>query len=185
MEQQIGSAIRRLRQRKGMTLETLATRTGVSKSYISKIERGLQSPPISTLSNIARALGTEITEFFRTEEQRPRLSLVRATERTRISGPDATFGYHYDAIADRFPDKSVEVFHITLTPNPERHTLFAHDGEEMIFVLQGRMLFLFGDERYVCEEGDCLYFDSSVEHRGECLGDEEARALVVIIPPRR
>jgi len=185
VEQTIGATIRTLRRKEGITLETLATRTGLSKSYLSKIERGLQSPSISTLSNLARALGTEITEFFRSEEHRPRLSLVRAGERTRISGPDAAFGYHYDAVADRFPNKSVEVFHITLTPNPERHTLFSHDGEEMIFILKGRMLFLFGDEKYVCEEGDCLYFDSSVEHRGECLGDKEARALVVIIPPKR
>lgn len=185
MERTIGTKIRRLRREEGITLDTLATRAGLSKSYISKLERGLQSPSISTLSNIASALGVDITELFREEDEGPRLSLVRARGRKRITGPGTQFGYYYDSLVDGFSDRSVEVFLITLTPKPKRHIMFAHDGEEMIFVVKGRMLFVFGEDRYICEEGDCLYFDSSVDHRGECLGEEEARALVVIIPPKR
>lgn len=182
MEKLIGDAIRALRRRKGMTLESLAREAGLSKGYLSKLERGLKLPPISTLSNIAGALGAEIAEFFQTERPQPKISHVRARERTRVSRAGSSFGYYYESLAERFRDKAAEPFIIILTPDTKEHPLFSHEGQEMIFVLEGRMLFSFGGEHYVCEPGDCLYFDARVEHRGECLGPEEARALVVIVP---
>lgn len=182
MEQEPGLRIRNLRQQKGMTVEGLASRAGLSKGYLSKLERGLKTPPISTLSNVARALGVEIAHFFQSAADRPKVTLVRAGERTRIKKVGSTFGYFYEPLADGFQDKTVEPFIITMTPGAEKHPLFSHEGQEMIFVLEGRMVFSFGQERHVCEPGDCLYFDASVEHRGECLGSEEARALIVIMP---
>jgi len=43
-----------------------------------------------------------------------------------------------------------------------------------------KMKVFLGDERYVLEAGDCLYFDSSMPHRGECVGDREPKVFVVI-----
>jgi len=181
-EQELGSQIRSLRRQQGMTLDDLAGEAGLSKGYLSKLERGLKTPPISTLANIARALSVEIAEFFRTGVERPRLTLVRAGDRTRVRNVGANFGYFYESLADRFHEKKVEPFIITMTPGAKEHPLFSHRGQEMIFVLEGRMLFYFGQERHVCEPGDCLYFDASEEHRAECVGPDVARALVVVVP---
>lgn len=168
-----------------MTLEALARRAGLSKGYLSKLERNLKTPPISTLSNIARVLGVEIAQFFRPGGDHPRITLVRLDERTKVRDTGERFGYSYESLADRFQDKAVEPFIITMPPGAQEHPLFSHEGQEMIFLLEGRMLFYYGQERYVCEPGDCLYFDSSEEHRGECLGTEAARALVVVVPGSR
>jgi mannose-6-phosphate isomerase-like protein (cupin superfamily) len=57
---------------------------------------------------------------------------------------------------------------------------FQHESEEMLFVLQGQMRFQYGDREFVLEEGDCVYFDSSIPHTGEPVDDEELKCLIVI-----
>jgi len=180
MDKEFGEAVRRLRKQRAVTLDTLALRTGLSKGYLSKVERGLNSPPISTLSRIAAALGVGIAEFFERPEEESRCSIVRSHERKLISRDGTLFGYQYEAIAHRRYRKTMEPFIITLTPHATDQTIFSHPGEEMMFVLEGEMLFFFGDERHVLKAGDCVYFDSGVPHRGQCIGDKEAKVLVVI-----
>ena len=183
MDDQIGEKIRELRHRQNLTLEKVAGLSGLTKGYLSKVERGLKSPPIATLSRIAQALRVDMADFFTRSANGSKLSFVRKGERKPVNLDGKLFGYHYQAVAYRFHRKRMEPFVITLTPRATDETIFSHAGEEMMIVLSGRMLFYFGDERYVCEEGDCVYFDSGVSHRGECLGDEEAEVLVVICSP--
>jgi transcriptional regulator with XRE-family HTH domain len=179
VERQLGATIRGLREQKGMTLETLAQRTGMTKGYLSKVERGRKSPPISTLSRIAAALNATIADFFERTEEPSRCTITRRHERKPITRNGALFGYHYEAIAHRHHAKKMEPFVITLVPHAKDRTIFSHPGEEMMMVLEGKMLFFFSDQRHVLNEGDCVYFDSGVPHRGQCLGDGEAKVLVV------
>ena len=57
---------------------------------------------------------------------------------------------------------------------------FQHDGEEMLFVLKGKIRFKYGARKYRLEEGDCVYFDSNIPHTGEPIGDEGLKCLIVI-----
>lgn len=182
MEKEIGAEIRRLRRQKELTLDELANKTDLSKGYLSRLERGLKSPPISTLSTIAGALGVEIARFFPQKETQPKISLVRPHERMQIIRDGSSFGYYYEALAENFHPKTVEPFIINMPPNSKVPELYSHDGEEMIFILNGSVSFTYGDKIYTCAPGDCLYFDASVEHRADCLGPDEAKALVVIVP---
>ncbi len=184
MENQIGSKIRLLRRRQGLTLDAVARRSGLTKGYLSKIERGLKSPPIATLSRIAQALSADMADFFERRNNGSGCTIVRRHERKPVNRDGSLFGYHYEAIAYRYHHKIMEPFFITLMPHATDKTIFSHEGEELMIVMKGRMLFYFGGEHHVCEEGDCIYFDSGVPHRGECLGDEEAKVLVVICSPR-
>lgn len=184
MEDQIGAKIRRLRRRRNLTLQATAEKSGLTKGYLSKVERGLKSPPIATLSRIAQALNADMAEFFERSDDGRKCTIVRRDERKPVNLDGQLFGYHYEALAYRYHRKMMEPFLITLTPNATDRTIFSHEGEEMMIVLEGRMLFYFGDERHVCDEGDCIYFDSGVPHRGECVGDWEAKVLVVIYSPR-
>ncbi len=180
MEDQVGARIRKLRRGQGVTLETVALRSGLSKGYLSKVERGLKSPPISTLSRIAVALGLDIAAFFERDGADLKCSIVRQDERQPITRDGSLFGYYYEAIAHPYHRKAMEPFIITLTPHATDKTIFSHEGEEMMLVLEGKMLFYFGEERHLMAEGDCVYFDSGVPHRGECSGEKEAKVLVVI-----
>ena len=184
MDLDIGSVIARLRKERSMTLQTLAQRSGLSKGYLSKVENGLKTPPVSTLSRIARSLGVEMADLFERPANESKIMIVRASERRQVSRDGSAYGYNYEAVAHTFGRKMMEPFILTFIPRPRKLRNVVHDGEELIFVLEGVMQFFFGDEVFVCHPGDCLYFDASVPHRGECLGDREAKVLMVITSDR-
>ena len=64
----IGNKIRELRTRKGLTLEELASRSELTKGFLSQLERDLTSPSIDSLSDILEALGTNLAEFFQEDK---------------------------------------------------------------------------------------------------------------------
>ena len=66
---EIGRKIKQLRIQKGLTLEELASRSELTKGFLSQLERELTSPSIATLNDIVEALGSSLAEFFKEEEQ--------------------------------------------------------------------------------------------------------------------
>jgi transcriptional regulator with XRE-family HTH domain len=180
-EKKIAEKMRNLRVGKNITLDNLAMGTGFTKGYLSKLETGKKIPPIATLSRIARAFGVEIADFFDRGTNDERYCIVRKGERKPVIRDGTLFGYYYESIAYGKHHKKMEPFVITLIPHATDHTIFDHSGEELMFVLEGKTRIFLGDERHVLVEGDCLYFDSSIPHRAECIGDREAKVLIVII----
>lgn len=179
----IAKKIRRLRQRNKMTLEEMAKKTGFTKSYLSMIELGKKSPPIATMSKIAKALQVDIAAFFEQKKPEDHISVVRKAKRQTVVRNGNIFGYRYDSLAQTKRYKKMEPFVITLPNRSIERGYFDHEGEELFYVLEGRINFLYGDKKITLEEGDCVYFDSGIPHRGEGAGDQVARALVVICGP--
>ena len=66
---EIGQKIKQLRIQKGLTLEELASRSELTKGFLSQMERDLTSPSIATLNDILEALGTTLAEFFKEEKE--------------------------------------------------------------------------------------------------------------------
>jgi transcriptional regulator with XRE-family HTH domain len=182
-ELKIGRKIRQIRLQYRLTLEEIARRTGFTKSYLSMVELGKKSPPIATLSKIAQALSVDIATFFEQKNPEGRLTLVRKGEREIVVRDGTIFGYRYESIAPSKIRKKMEPFIITLPSKSKEGDRFDHEGEELLFVLEGKTNFFYGDKKYLLREGDCIYFDSSFPHRGEGVGKKPARALVVIYTP--
>ncbi len=178
----IARRIRRIRLQGRFTMEAVADRTGFTKSYISMIESGKKSPPIATLIKIAKALGVDVAAFFEQKKPGDRFHLVKREEREVVVRDGTQFGYRYEAIASTKRRKRMEPFVITLPPESEEKSLFDHEGEEIFYVLEGEVRFYYGDKTFLLREGDCIYFDSSVPHRGEGTEGGKSRALVVVSP---
>jgi transcriptional regulator with XRE-family HTH domain len=183
IESEIGRRIKASRISKKFTLEQLAHRTGFTKGYLSRIEKSEKSPPLSTLGIIARVLGITISFLVGEEEQQTSFGLVKKGERHLIARKGTAFEYSYEALAHTYPNKKMEPFILILPLKPKKKTIAQHEGEELLFVLQGTMKFLHGNQEYTVEEGDCIYFDSSIPHFGESVGDKEAKCLMVIYTP--
>jgi transcriptional regulator with XRE-family HTH domain len=181
-EVEIGKKIKELRLAKRITLENLASQTGFSKSYIAKVEKSEKAPPVSTLGMLACVLGVTVSYLLGEENSLPSISIciTRKGERSLVAKNGTAFGYTYEAIAHRFPNKIMEPFILTLSVEPKKKTTFQHVGQEILFVLKGRMRFHYGVEKFIAEEGDCLYFDSGIPHFGEAVGPEPAKCLMVI-----
>lgn len=181
----IGPRIKARRRQLGVTLEEIAASTGLTRGYLSKIENSRKTPPIATLSRIAQALGTDIASFFQMSERAEpdaRVSVVRAHERRKVARGGSAFGYDYESVAYRKRHKHMEPFIFTYPSNLSRDVSFEHEGEELVFVLSGRVEFEAAGKKFILEPGDTLYLDSAVPHRGRSLGGE-AKAFVVIFKP--
>ncbi len=179
-EFEIGNRIKETRRSRGLTLRELATRTGLTKGYLSKIESSPKAPPISTLINLSSALQVNLSTILGQSEEPSTLCVVRKNERQDIVRDGSTFGYSYKSLAHKYPYKKMEPYIVTAPAKVKKKSLFQHPGEELQIVLKGTLRFHHGDHSCVLEEGDCVYFDSGIPHRGEAVGGEDVVVFMVI-----
>jgi len=180
IEAEIGKRIHRYRLQNNFTLQELADKTGFSKGYLSKVEKSEKAPPVSTLSVIARELGSSVSAILGEETINDTICLVRQNERTLMAKTGEEFGYAYEALANPYPNKHMEPFILSYPSDDAVKLTFQHDGEEMLFVLQGKMRFKYGNSEFTLDTGDCIYFDSGVAHIGQPIGDEPVKILIVL-----
>jgi transcriptional regulator with XRE-family HTH domain len=186
LEREIGKRIHSARRSKGLRLADLASSSGFSAGLLSKIERGKVSSPISTLDVIARALGTSFEEIIANghkvksgHETSSEITIIKKKERSHYDVEYDGTKSTYELLSPHMDNKLMEPFVITL-PDQGAPTVYSHHpGQELVFVLQGKVLFNYRRQNYLLEEGDCAYFDASVAHRVRCGGDGEAKVLCV------
>jgi transcriptional regulator with XRE-family HTH domain len=185
-EKKIIDTIKRVRVEQGKSLDQLAKLTGLTKGYLSKIENADKLPPFSTLVKVAAALKMDVTHLISGDsgvQENVKISVVRASERHKIEAKGNPYGYDYEELAHKKPGKNMEPY--IITPSFTREAIFSHEGEEFMYVLEGTHEFIYGEEKYVLEAGDSIYFDSEVPHTGRSIGPERARVLAVLYSYKR
>lgn len=188
-EMHVGEKIKKLREERGLSLPELAEKSGFSSALLSQIENHMISPPLGTLIKIGQALEVPIGHFFEDKSEAP-FVIVRADERKHISRvaskEGVKFGYRYESLAQDKKNRYMEPFLVTLEPATKKdRNSYSHEGEEFIFVLDGEMEVTLEDHTDILKPGDCIYFDSKLRHRVECVGDKEARIVAVIHAPHK
>ena len=184
-EKQIAKNIKKIRLDNNFSQEKLAALSGLTKGYISKIEKSDTAPPLSTLSKIAAALNADITTLTAEELELPAdldLCIVRKGEGKKISSATLQ-GYHYEALAHKKKGKNMEPF--LLMPAFEEEAVFMHEGEEFMYILEGAHEFIYKDKKYLLKEGDSIYFDSRIPHTGISVGRKRAKILAVMYSYKR
>ena len=179
-ERDLGANIRAVRQGKGLTVTDLAARAQLTKSAVSKIERGQHSAPISTLMRLAGALNVTLAELFVEPNAKPPYVLTRAGHGKILTRDGSRYGYAYEALALDMPDKRIEPFVLTIQPGDPAGE-FQHGGQEFIYMLSGRMQFTVGDATLTLGPGDSLYFDPTHVHTTRVLGKKPARFLCTFV----
>jgi transcriptional regulator with XRE-family HTH domain len=170
----IGEKIRVVRRQKGLTLKELSEKSGISTSMISKIETAQTLPPISTYDNIASGLAISFGELFQLDAQEPDISIVRSHDRQVISRGT----YVGSPLAYQKRQKKMEPF-LFEYPVGGDFPNYHHDNEEMIFVIEGKLEFKYGEEKIILDVGDCVYFNGKIPHGGRALNNNGAKALIV------
>ena len=181
----LGQKIKNLRQRKGLSLQVVAEKAGLSEPVLMQIEGEVVAPPVATLLKIAKALNVNIGYFFQDQDAEKRAVVVPKSERKRvfrrIHEDPSKVGYYYESLAYPKADKHMEPFHVTFeVKNKEDLIFFNHKGEEFIYVLEGQLEFSYEDETYALGPGDSLYFDASLPHAFRAVGKKAATAIDVI-----
>jgi len=120
----IGAKIKKLRLAKKLTLQAVAKETGFSPALISQIENNNVSPPIATLSRIAKFFDVKVGMFFAEEEEEYKYEVVRKNDRKLIprviSRAGTSQGYSYESLSFRKQNKKMEPFLLSVAERPPR-----------------------------------------------------------------
>ncbi len=172
----VGARLHALRTERGLTLERLAELAGLTRGYLSLLERDLKTPSLAALVRIADALQAEVSSLF-AEQSAPGAGYVlyrhRLSSRGAPAGGDRTV-----PLAPSRSNKVMEPFFLSPSFRPVRRA--THSGDELIVVLSGQVLVRLGGEEVTLQVNDSLYFTASMEHQLQSLGDSRAHVLVVV-----
>lgn len=179
-EDGIGGRIRFLRQQRGMTLEQLSSASKLTKSFVSKIERGVSVPSISTAMRLAGSFQITISQLLGEDHYDDAISVVRKGERRSFMRPGSSAGYNYEMVAGPKRFKRMEPYIMKPPLQFQNKRLFEHVGEEFMFVLSGSIEVEIASQSLRLRQGDALYFDSHLPHRSRSIGGKYAEVLVVV-----
>ena len=175
---QLGSKIRDLRLRRGLTVQQLADASRLSKGFISQVENDRTSPSLATLRDLASALDTSVAYLVVEEEQSP--YVVRRAERPRVHVGGNTS--KVEVVSAR-PKRNLELLVAELPPGmTARGKRHYHHGEECVLVLEGRIRLTCGDQVLILEPGDSCHYDGRMPHAAENCGTVAARLLIAMTP---
>lgn len=175
----IGARLRSSRRQKNMTLDELAEATGLNKGFLSRIEKDAKAPSIATVMKLSRALDIPVARLFGEQIDESDIHLIRTANHKPEDDP--INGYSFVPLSPAGSDRRNEAFLMT----PPRHfseaTHAEHAGEEMLYVLSGRIEVKFVDRSVAMSAGDYLQFPGHLVHHVRRIG---ANATVLIVISR-
>ena len=155
----LGPLIRSRRRKMSITLQDLSDRSGVSVGYLSQVERDNATPTLGTLAQIAQALGVGVDYFIATP--RPADALTQADARMRFSIDGSSIVY--ERIGAEFPGSQMSSF-ILHVPDGFRSETMQHEGEEIVYVLEGNVVQVLEGEEFRMMPGDSLHYRGNRAH---------------------
>jgi transcriptional regulator with XRE-family HTH domain len=186
LEESIGLEVRRLREQLRMTISELAKSASMSGGMLSKIENGSTSPSLSSLQALSRALNVPLTFLFKGFEELREATFVKAGDGLEIERRGTRAGHQYVLLGHALhSDLTIEPYLIKLENSSDVFPVFQHDGLELIYILEGEVLYRHGDSTYVLQPGDSLFFDADALHGPEEMIRLPIRYLSVIGYPRQ
>ncbi|MEZ0358454.1 helix-turn-helix domain-containing protein [Mycolicibacterium aichiense] len=183
-ETAIARNVRQLRQQLGLSVADMATRVGISKAMMSKIENVQTSPSLSTLALLAKGFDVPVSTLFRGADVERPAAFVKAGTGARIVRNGTKAGHEYELLGSlRGEHKRLECLLVTLSEKSTTYPLFQHPGTEFIYVLEGVMDYAHSRSVYRLHPGDSLQIDGEGAHGPADLIEVPIRFLSVIAFP--
>jgi transcriptional regulator with XRE-family HTH domain len=199
----LGKKIRNERQKRQLTLENFSLMTGLSKSFLSQVERGITEPSITSLKKIAKQLGFSVVNLFQNGDSLnssweyhnapvriqdksmnyvEKAEVVRADKRKRFALPGSKV--MYDLLT---PDmnRQLEVMYMRVSEgeNSGEQPMLDPPGEKVGLVLKGSIEVSVGTEVYQLREGDSIYYPANIPHSWRALEGDSIEVVWILTPP--
>ncbi|MDE3235218.1 MAG: helix-turn-helix transcriptional regulator [Bacteroidota bacterium] len=177
---QISNRLKDIRKDKNITLQELADKAGVSKGMLSQVENNRTIPSLSVLLNLIKALNIDLNDFFRNINLQPtEKAIFRKKETYQSFEKENANGFLYQRLfTATFHEYHLDFILLTLLPGAER-PFVSTDAFEFKYLLSGQVEYYIGNEKYVMEQGDSLFFDAGEMHNPVNTGSDPATMLVV------
>jgi transcriptional regulator with XRE-family HTH domain len=155
----IGARVRSLRRERGLTIEQIAAATGLTKGFISQLERDRTQPSLSSIARICDALGVRLSHVF---ERDPAPALVRKNERPEV---DTYFPTNNYLLSSRDERRFQAIESVVAPGAGAGGELYTLPGElEFVYVLEGTLELRVGEETFVLEQGDAITYELAKPH---------------------
>ena len=177
---EIGGRLRALRSIMDVKSEDIAATMKLDAAEYIAYENGERDFSFSFLFNAANILGVDIVDIISGDT--PKLTtcaLVRKGEGYNIGRREV---YDYKHLAFTFAGKKAEPFMVTVEPREgDAIKLHSHEGQEFNYMVSGSMEFQINNVVYTLNEGDSVYFDSSVSHAMRAVSGQPAKFIAVVV----
>ena len=173
----LGARIRARRKVLGKTMQQVAEEAGLTIGFISQIERGLSTPSLSSLYNVAKALEASVAMFVVQPPAGQHNVVTHAGKRPLFEAGSGNTRF-YEFLERGFPEAKLNACLTHVLPG-HASEMMSHEGEDFIYLVAGHMLYEVDGVSYELSAGDTLHFDSHKPHRRTNIGVETAIELWV------
>ena len=172
----LGTRLRNLRKERNLTQRELADRATISVNAVSLIERDEISPSVATLQSLATALKVKMSYFFDDEVQANVIHLT-ASQLPSITSDGITI----EGIGQRLSSQQLEPFLVTLEPNSgSGKEPVVHSGHELVFCVQGTIVYEIDGVEYLLKAGDILLFEAKLPHHWHNHTTSKAKMFLIL-----
>ncbi len=188
-ENRIGAKLTTLREALGLSAEQLAERSGTDVGTVTQLESGAIAPSLAPLIKLTRALGVRLGTLLDDDAnvgpvvtRKGEVEQVARLKSLETSSDGGVLDFF--SLAPGKTSRHMEPFVITVNPaDAGNHKLSSHEGEEFIYVLEGRIEIEYGKDLLLLDAGDTIYYDSIVPHQVRAAAAAPARILAVVYAP--
>ena len=176
---EIAARLRGLRDAMDWSEADLAAKTGIAADLVRDYESGGMEIPVSFLTDVAHAAGVSLTELITGADAH--LHNYAITPKGQGLSVRRRKDYDYWSLAARMDNRIMEPFLVRVPPKEQKDLTFnSHNGQEFIYMLEGRLELWMGDKAHILEPGDCIIFDSHIPHALRGLDGKDALFLDVL-----
>ena len=173
----LGSLLKAKRLEKKLTLQEVAGQAELSASFLSQAERGKATPSVVSLINIAKALDTDIHYFISPPAAASLVSRADEPQYLNIDSPVT-----YRVLNASLPNQKLSSLLMEIPPGVELPSVHREEGEDVFYVIKGRVEQLIGDKLFNLKAGDCVHMNTQVDHNIVNTGKPTATILWVGTP---
>lgn len=172
----VGKRIKSIRKRKGLTLQDLSEKSGMSATAISAIERSVSSPTVNTLASIGKALGESLSSLL--GEAEIEYVTTRASERKSLAVDIRNA--EFQSLGSGIPGQRFHPMLGILRPEASSGDDFVNrQGDDFFYVIQGALEVVMNGTAVLLREGDSLYCRGNTPYRWKNAADGETELLIV------
>ncbi|MGB2982554.1 MAG: XRE family transcriptional regulator [Candidatus Bipolaricaulia bacterium] len=176
----LGARLREARTRRGWTLETLSGHCGLSTGFLSQVERGLSTLSIVSLAAICRALDLPIGDLFVASGPLDRAAspVTAGADQLQIQIGDSPIAYRY--LSGQLPEEPIKELLIAELPPGFRQDDSTHEGQELGYVLEGRLTLVLHEDEHELATGDSYRIEASEAHGYRTRPEVGAKVLMAV-----
>lgn len=180
----LGKRLRSARRQRKMRLKDVAEMVGCSESMLSKIECDRVQPSLQMLHRISNVLDTSIGNLF-AEQRESSVEVYRRGKRpvVVITGDDSKPRIRLERLAPHFDGQQIDGNIHMIEPGANNGGEIKHLGQEIGYVLEGKIELVIGEQHFQLTEGDSFFFKSDLPHSYQNVGEKLARVIWINTPP--